>query len=57
MRATVQSLRAYGNRPEGLPWYLATAILRRSPHPFRHQDERWPQRIEEMVTAAERADA
>jgi ATP-binding cassette, subfamily B, bacterial len=47
----------YGNRPEGLPWYLATAILRRTPHPFRHQDERWPERIEEMVTAAERAGA
>ena len=50
-------LDGYGSRPEGLPWYLATAILRRSPHPFRQQDERWPERIEEMVTAAERADA
>jgi ABC-type multidrug transport system fused ATPase/permease subunit len=47
-------LKGYGERPEGLSWYLATAILRRSPHPFRHQDEHWPERIEEMVTAAER---
>jgi hypothetical protein len=48
-------LEGYGERPEGLSWYLATAILRRSPHPFRHQDEHWPERIEEMVTAAEGA--
>jgi hypothetical protein len=31
------------------------AILRRSPHPFRHHDEHSPERIEEMVTVAERA--
>jgi hypothetical protein len=48
-------LEGYGERPEGLPWYLATMILRRSPRPFRYQDERWPERLEEMVAAAERA--
>jgi alpha-maltose-1-phosphate synthase len=44
----------YAGRPEDLWWYLATTILRRSALPFRHQDEQWPERIEEMVAAAER---
>jgi ABC-type multidrug transport system fused ATPase/permease subunit len=48
-------LQGYGERPAGLSWYLATTILHRSPEPFRHQDEHWPKRVEEMVTAAERA--
>jgi ATP-binding cassette subfamily B protein len=48
-------LDGYGDRPEELSWYLATMILRRSPRPFRYQDERWPERVGEMVTAAERA--
>jgi starch synthase len=47
-------LEGYAERPEELSWYLATTILRRSPRPFRHQDEQWPERIEEMVAAAER---
>jgi ABC-type multidrug transport system fused ATPase/permease subunit len=46
-------LEGYGERPEELSWYLATAILRRSPYPFRRQEEHWPERIEAMVTAAE----
>ena len=50
-------LKGYGERPEELSWYLATAILCRWPHPFRHQDQHWPERIEEMVRAAERVDA
>ena len=44
----------YARRPEELSWYLATTILRRSPRPFQRQEEQWPQRIEEMVAAAER---
>ena len=44
----------YAGRPEQLSWYLATTILRRSPRPFRHQDEQWPMRMEEIVAAAER---
>jgi alpha-maltose-1-phosphate synthase len=44
----------YARRPEELSWYLATTILRRSPRPFRRQEDEWPQRIEEMVAAAER---
>lgn len=43
----------YARRPEELSWYLATSILRRAPRPFRHQEEEWPQRVEEMVAAAE----
>jgi Ser/Thr protein kinase RdoA (MazF antagonist) len=48
-------LEGYGERPEELSWYLATMILRRSPRPFRYQDEHWPERVGEMVAAAERA--
>jgi glycosyltransferase involved in cell wall biosynthesis len=44
----------YARRPDDLSWYLATTILRRAPRPFHHQEEQWPERIEEMVTAAER---
>jgi Glycosyl transferases group 1 len=43
----------YGRRPEELSWYFATTILRRAPRPFRRQEEQWPQRIEEIVAAAE----
>jgi hypothetical protein len=45
----------YGERPEGLPWYLATMMLRRAPHPFRRFEPEWPDRIEAMVRAAELA--
>jgi hypothetical protein len=48
-------LDGYGTWPPELSWYLATMILRRSPRPFRYQDDCWPERIEEMVAAAERA--
>jgi alpha-maltose-1-phosphate synthase len=52
MEAVVEG---YGQRPEELPWYLATAILRRAADPFRRQDEHWPERTEGIVAAAERA--
>jgi hypothetical protein len=48
-------LEGYAIRPQGLSWYLATCILRHSRSPFRYFDERWPERIEGMVAAAERA--
>jgi starch synthase len=48
-------LEGYGKRPEGLSWYLATAILRRSANPFQQQDGDWPERTEGIVAAAERA--
>jgi alpha-maltose-1-phosphate synthase len=43
----------YARRPDELSWYLATTILRRAPRPFHQQEEQWPQRIEEIVAAAE----
>jgi hypothetical protein len=48
-------LDGYGDRPDGLSWYLSTAILRRAPFPFRYLDEQWEQRVEAMVAAAEGA--
>jgi aminoglycoside phosphotransferase (APT) family kinase protein len=48
-------LEGYGGRPFALEWYLATCILRRSPWPFRYQQEHWGERLEGMVTAAEAA--
>jgi hypothetical protein len=53
--ALEELLAGYGDRPPGLAWYLATAILRHSRWPFRYPDEHWPERIEGMVTAAEAA--
>jgi starch synthase len=47
-------VQGYAGRPEQLSWYLATTMLRRSSRPFRHQDEQWPLRMEEIVAAAER---
>ena len=48
-------LAGYGERPLGLDWYLATSILRHARSPFRYLDEHWPERIDEMVAAAEGA--
>jgi hypothetical protein len=53
--ALEELLEGYGARPKGLSWYLATGILRHSRYPFRYFEEHWPERIEGMVTAAERA--
>jgi ABC-type multidrug transport system fused ATPase/permease subunit len=46
---------AYGERPTGMSWYLATMILRRAPRPFRYQEPDWVTRVERMVDAAEEA--
>jgi hypothetical protein len=54
-QALEELLDGYGGRPLGLSWYLAACILRHSRYPFRYFEERWPERIEGMVTAAERA--
>jgi ATP-binding cassette, subfamily B, bacterial len=43
----------YGRRPQDMSWYLATAILRRSTHPFRYFDEHWSERVEGFGRAAE----
>jgi ATP-binding cassette subfamily B protein len=45
----------YGCLPRDVSWYLATSILGRAPFPFRYLDERWPERVEGMVVAAEEA--
>jgi energy-coupling factor transporter ATP-binding protein EcfA2 len=45
-------LASYGPRPPGMSWYLATAILRRSPTPFRVLHEQWPDRVASLVDAA-----
>jgi aminoglycoside phosphotransferase (APT) family kinase protein len=45
-------LGSYGARPPGMSWYLATAILRRSPTPFRVLHEQWPDRVASLVDAA-----
>jgi hypothetical protein len=46
-------LDGFGERPEGLDWYLATAILGRAPHPFHRLLPAWPARVEAMVATAE----
>jgi ATP-binding cassette, subfamily B, bacterial len=46
---------AYGARPTGTSWYLATMILRRAPRPFRYQEPDWVERVEGMIDAAEEA--
>ncbi|TML86487.1 MAG: ATP-binding cassette domain-containing protein [Actinobacteria bacterium] len=45
-------LGGYGGRPPGMSWYLATAILRRAPNPFRTLHEQWPDRVASIVDAA-----
>jgi aminoglycoside phosphotransferase (APT) family kinase protein len=54
-KALEQLVEGYGDRPLGLSWYFATAILRHARAPFKYFDEDWPERIERMVTAAEAA--
>ena len=46
---------AYGKRPPGVTWYLATYLLRRTRRPFTRLKEGWPDAIEERVRAAELA--
>jgi Phosphotransferase enzyme family len=46
-------LDGYGCPPPALAWYLSAAILRRAPRPFRRLEDRWPERVEAMVAAAE----
>jgi hypothetical protein len=46
-------LEGYGASPAGISWYLATAILGRASRPFRRLDDRWPERVEAIVEAAE----
>jgi ATP-binding cassette subfamily B protein len=50
-------IEGYGEPPAGLPWYLATAILRQATQPFCYLDEQWPERVDTIVEAAELAAA
>jgi Phosphotransferase enzyme family len=46
---------AYGRRPPGVTWYLATYLLRRTRRPFTRLKEGWPDAVEERLRAAELA--
>jgi Ser/Thr protein kinase RdoA (MazF antagonist) len=46
-------LGGYGERPDGLDWYLAALLLRRAPAPFRLHKRRWPERLDAMLALAE----
>lgn len=46
---------AYGSRPVGVGWYLATYLLRRTRRPFTRLQEDWPEAVEERLVAAEQA--
>jgi ATP-binding cassette subfamily B protein len=48
-------VQGYGSRPRALSWYLATALVIRSPSPFHFLQPHWPSRIETMIGAAEDA--
>jgi hypothetical protein len=52
LRALVEG---YGRRPEGVPWYLATVLLRRARIPFRRFVDGWPDRVEARLAVAEAA--
>jgi hypothetical protein len=44
---------SYGSAPDHIGWYLSTAILCRTTHPFRTQTPNWPERVRAMVQAAD----
>jgi aminoglycoside phosphotransferase (APT) family kinase protein len=48
-------LEGYGARPDALRWYLSASLLRRAERPFRVLEEDWPDRVEQLVDAAEAA--
>lgn len=43
----------YGKTPDHIDWYLSTAILCRTTHPFRTQAPDWPERVRGIVRVAE----
>lgn len=46
-------VRARGERPEALDWYLAACVLRRLDRPLRRVKSRWPERVERTLEALE----
>jgi Ser/Thr protein kinase RdoA (MazF antagonist) len=56
VRAALDALcEGYGERPTGVPWYLATLALRRARAPFAAFAPHWPEDTERRLTAAEAA--
>ena len=51
--ALASLLDGYGAPPHALHWYLAAALLRRAPSPFRLHKRNWLHRTEAIVAAAE----
>ena len=51
--ALTSLLAGYGAPPHALHWYLAVALLRRAPSPFRLHKRNWLHRTEAIVAAAE----
>ena len=51
--ALTSLLAGYGAPPHALHWYLAAALLRRAPSPFRLHKRNWLHRTEAIVAAAE----
>ncbi|MGH3343409.1 MAG: ABC transporter transmembrane domain-containing protein [Carbonactinosporaceae bacterium] len=43
---------SYGGTPDGIEWYLSTAVLCRATHPFRAQAPDWRERVRAMVRVA-----
>lgn len=46
-------LRGYGGCPPALEWHVAAVTLTRASHPFQRYVPGWPERVENMVAAAE----
>jgi len=46
-------LDGYGTVPPFLDWHLAAVLLTRAPHPFQRLVPAWPERVKEIVCAAE----
>jgi len=53
LQALDAAISGYGHRPRHLRWHLAATLLRRAPSPFRLQKKDWPDRVAEIVAAAE----
>ena len=48
-------LEGYRSRPAGLRWHVAAALLRKAERPFRNLEPDWPERVDELVQAADAA--
>jgi hypothetical protein len=46
-------LAGYGGEPPELGWHMAAVVLTRAPYPFQRLVPAWPERVQEIVRAAE----